>query len=285
MDANKLKGGFSLKILIFFALLALSLISTTNADLDTNGTPDPVIAVYHFESVKQNELVKYTEDNGPRNFHGALLDGATLSNRGKSGKCLQLENKATLGAATLLSPTLAASEFTITAWVKLPPQGEETVVNLAMLGHNRVDKTLLSMIVLGITPSGNLKAGHENLPEGISVSLESENQNVTDNKWHHIAFAKYANTYTLFIDGEIVVKRRSAEHPKFLGELTTILIGVINKPSIIGSVLVDEVGFFETGFSIYEIKGLYNDGLSEFLEAMDVEGKVDSNDLGEIRSQ
>ena len=265
--------------------MALSLVSTANTDLENADTPDPIIAVYHFESVKQNEHVEYTEDDGPRNFHGALLDGATLSNNGISGKCLQLENKATLGAATLSSPTLAGSEFTIVAWVKLPPQGDETVVNLTMLGHNRVDKRLLSMIALGITPSGNLKAGHENLPKGISVSLESENQNVTDSRWHHIAFAKYANTYTLFIDGEVVVKQHSTKHPKFLGELTTILIGVINKPSIIGSVLVDEVGFFETGFSIYEIKGLYDDGLSKFLEEMDVSGTVDSNDLGDIRFQ
>lgn len=274
-----------MKILVFLTLLALSLISTANADVDNSDTPDPIIAVYHFESVKQNEHVKYTEDDGPRKFHGALLDGATLSNNGISGKCLQLENKATLGAATLSSPTLAGSEFTIVAWVKLPPQEEGTVVNLTMLGHSRDDRTLLSMIVLGITPSGNLKAGHENLPKGISVSLESENQNVTDNRWHHIAFAKYANTYTLFIDGEVVVKQRSTKHPKFLGELTTILIGVINKPSIIGSVLVDEAGFFETGFSIYEIRGLYEDGLSEFLAAMNIAVKVNNDDRSEIKSQ
>ena len=38
-----------------------------------------------------------------------------------------------------------------------------------------------------------------------------------------------------------------------------------------GSVLVDEVGFFEIGFSVDEVKGLYDDGLTDFLEAMPVD--------------
>ena len=50
--------------------------------------------------------------------------------------------------------------------------------------------------------------------------------------------------------------------------------------------LVDEVGFFETGFSAYEIEGLYKDGLETFLEVMPVEsqGKL-ATTWGGLKSQ
>ncbi len=262
--------------------------NVADSDLDSN----PVIAVYHFESVKQNDLVKYTEDSGHRNVHGALLEGASLSNKGKSGKCLQLQNKATFAAATLSSPTLADSKFSIVAWVKLPPQEDETIVNLTMIGHNRADKAMFSVIAIGITPSGNLKARHENLLEGIFVALESENQNVSDNEWHHIAFSKSSSTlggigdtYRLFIDGKIVATEHSTKRPRFLGDLTSILIGTISNETLIDEVLVDDVAFFETGAGIPTIKEIYNNGLSAFVEPYCSTSRKTNSGVGEIKSQ
>ena len=299
-----------MKTLVLTITLTLSLINAVNAgldkevrtiavyhnvadsDLDSNDTFNPLIAVYHFESVKQNDLVKYTEDSGPRYVHGALLEGASLSNKGKSGKCLQLQNKATFAAATLSSPTLADSKFSIVAWVKLPPQEDETLVNLTMIGHSRADKAMLSVIAIGITPSGNLKARHENFLEGIFVALESENQNVTDNEWHHIAFSKSSSTlggigdtYSLFIDGEIVATEHSTKRPRFLGDLTSILIGTISNETLIDEVLVDDVAFFEAGACITTIREIYNNGLSEFVEPILSHFKEDNSNAGKIKSQ
>lgn len=299
-----------MKTLVLTITLTLSLINAVNAgldkgvrtlavyhnvadsDLDSNDTFNPVIAVYHFGSVKQNDLVKYTEDSGPRYVHGALLEGAALSNKGKSGKCLQLQNKATFAAATLSSPTLADSKFSIVAWVKLPPQEDETVVNLTMIGHNRADKAMLSVIAIGITPSGNLKARHENLLAGIFVALESENQNVSDNKWHHIAFSKSSSTlrgigdtYRLFIDGKIVATEHSTKRPRFLGDLTSILIGTISNEMLIDEVLVDDVAFFEAGACLTTIREIYNNGLSAFVEPYCPTSRETNSDVGEIKSQ
>ena len=288
-----------MKSLGFLIILTFSFINVANSDLDSNDTFNPVIAVYHFESKKRNNLVEYTEDGGPRYIHGALLDGASLSNKGKSGKCLQLQNKATFGAATLSSPTLADSQFSVVAWVKLPLQGDETVVNLAMIGYDKADRTMFSMIVLSITPSGNLKARHENLLEDISITLESKNQNVSDNEWHHIAFSRsadtlkdvgdtyrlFGDTYRLFIDGKIVAAERSTKRPRFLGDLTCILIGDISKEMLIGDVLVDDVAFFEAGACITTIKKIYNNGLHTFVEPYCRTLRKTNSGVGEIKSR
>ena len=71
--------------------------------------------------------------------------------------------------------------------------------------------------------------------------------------------------------------------PNFVGDLVllTIATGAENNQNT----LVDEVGFFEVGFSAYEIAGLYEDGLETFLEAMPVEsqGKL-ATTWGELKS-
>ena len=55
-------------------------------------------------------------------------------------------------------------------------------------------------------------------------------------------------------------------------EITRVLKSLVHHGvDFTGDVLIDDAGFFETGFSSYEIKGLYNDGLEDFLEAMPVE--------------
>lgn len=57
----------------------------------------------------------------------------------------------------------------------------------------------------------------------------------------------------------------------FIGDETLIRIGVHN--TIKSRILVDDLGFFGTGFSPYEIKALRNSqsGLKGFLEVMPVD--------------
>ena len=52
-----------------------------------------------------------------------------------------------------------------------------------------------------------------------------------------------------------------------------VLLTIVTSAENNQNTLVDEVGFFETGFSAYEIKGLYEDGLETFLEVMPVESQ------------
>ena len=255
------------KTLVFLSLLTLSLTCVLHADLDPERIGNGVIAVYHFESMKKKGDLQYTEDSGPQSLPGSLLDGATLAQNGKSGNCLLLKGSATLGSGTRLFPSMAGKEFSIVAWVKRPPQKDAGLV-FFMYANNKEERTNLGAITLAVTPTGNIKGRHVNFREDISATLATQDQNVSDNKWHHIAYTLDANTYTLFVDGKAVEKHAATVHPGYSGDLLLMGIMPASKEEIKSNAFVDEVGFFETGFSIYEIQGLYKDGLTKFLKAM-----------------
>ena len=71
----------------------------------------------------------------------------------------------------------------------------------------------------------------------------------------------------LFIDGKLVAKKYRGG-ATFSGEFTEIFIG--SSSPLTGDVFIDEVGIFRTGLSAYDMQGLYNDGLTKFLETMPV---------------
>ena len=62
-----------------------------------------------------------------------------------------------------------------------------------------------------------------------------------------------------------------AVRPNFVGDL--VLLTIVTSAENNQNTLVDEVGFFETGFSAYEIEGPYEEGLETFLEVMSVESR------------
>ena len=252
---------------LVLTILTLSCACVLHADLDMEYIRNGMIAVYHFESTKKRGDLPDTEESGPQKLPGSLLEGATLAKNGKSGSCLLLKNKATFGSGTRLFPSMAGRGFSIVAWVKRPPQEDEGLV-FFMNAYNRENSTHLGAITLAITPSGNVKGRHANFKENISATLTTQDINVADNKWHHIAYALYANTYTLFVDGKVVQKHTATVLPGFSGDLLLIGIMPSSKKELKGSTFVDEVGFFETGFSLYEIQGLYKDGLTKFVETM-----------------
>lgn len=273
-----------MKTLFFFTLLSLSLFANTvNAGLDTDTIANHVIAVYHFESTETTDSgLLYTEDSGPQNLPGTLLEGATLANGGKSGKCLSLVGDDTFGAGTRLFPHLAAVGFSIVAWVKRPQQNKGLV--LYMMGQYEEDpENVVSEIILGVTPTGNIKGTHVTYSTDTSAILTTQEENVSDNEWHHIAYTLFANTYTLFIDGKPVLTHEATVFPGYFGDRVLFLV---TSPDSRRRTLIDEVGFFETGFSTYEIKGLYEDGLATFLEAMPVspQGRL-ATTWGEIKSR
>ena len=239
-------------VMIFWAGIA-------TAGLDQDGIFDRVVAVYHFEN---------TEDSGPREFDGVLLEDASIVDDGKIGKCLQLEEEDWFGMSDDLHLGIISGEFSIVAWVKLATQ---THAFKMMVAGTNDDDTNAGVIRLSVEPSGNIKGQHADLEDLKLEDLESEDSNVADGSWHHIAYSKYADTYTLFIDGEVVKKERSTDYLGFVGDSTLIIIRGSADADLTGTVLVDEVGFFETGFSVYEVKGLYDDGLTDFLEAMPVD--------------
>lgn len=272
-----------MKILSFLTLLPLSFANIVNAGLDTDTIVNHVIAVYHFESTQTtDDGLLYTEDSGPQNLPGSLLNGASLANRGKSGKGLSLVGDDAFGAGTRLFPHLASVGFSIVAWVKRPQQNGGLVFD--MIGQYEEDReNVVSEIILGVTSTGNIKGTHVTYPTDTSAILTTQEENISDNKWHHIAYTLFANTYTLFIDGEPVLKHEATVFPGYFGDMVLLFV---RSPESTRKTLIDDVGFFETGFSTYEIKGLYKDGLATFLEAMPVSPQERlATTWGEIKSQ
>ena len=229
------------------------------AGLDQDGIFDRVVAVYHFEN---------TEDSGPREFDGVLTGNASIVDDGKIDKCLQLRETDAFGTIDAQFFSIIGREFSIVAWIKLPQQTDS--FRIVASGKND-DDTYAGGIQLSIESSGNIKGMHFDFEDEKLESLETEDNNVADDSWHHIAYSKYADTYTLFIDGEVVETEHSTDYLGFVADGTFIIIAGPSDEDLTGSVLVDEVGFFETGFSVYEVKGLYDDGLTDFLEAMPVD--------------
>ena len=277
-----------MKILIFLTLLSLSLANTVNAGLDTDAIANHVIVVYHFESTKTTDTgLLYTEDSGPQSLPGVLLEGASLVKGGKSGKCLSLVGDDALGAGTRIFPYFASVGFSIVAWVKRPKQNAGLV--FYMIGqYEEDDQNVVSEIILGVTPTGNIKGTHityspDPFNPDTSAILTTQDENISNNKWHHIAYTLFANTYTLFIDGEPVQKNEATVFPGYYGDRVLFFI---RSPESTRKTFIDEVGVFETGFSTYEIKGLYKDGLAKFLEAMSVspQGRL-ATTWGEIKTR
>ena len=243
-------------------LVLLAPMGIATAGLDNAGRYDNVVAVYYFEDAT---------DSGPREFDGSLFENASIVNNGKIDKSLRLSGEDSFGTVDTLGFGIVNGEFSIVAWIKLPAQTD--ALAFMTVGYDD-DNTSIGGILFLVEPSGNISGGQYDFEDNKSHSIETSDKNVTDNQWHHIAYTKYSNTYSLFIDGEQVKKERYTDYVGFFGENTLIAVdayGDSDNPSLTGNVFIDELGFFETGFSTYEITGLYNDRLSAFLEAMPVD--------------
>ena len=113
------------------------------------------------------------------------------------------------------SLNLASVGFSIVAWVKRPQQNGGLV--FSMIGLYEEDReNVVSEIDLGVTPTGNIKGTHVTYPTDTSAVLTTQEENVSNNSWHHIAYTLFANTYTLFIDGEPVLKHEATVFPVIL---------------------------------------------------------------------
>ena len=53
---------------------------------------------------------------------------------------------------------------------------------------------------------------------------ESEEENFEPTPWHHIAYTLFANTYTLFIDGEPVLTHEATVFPGYFGDRVLLFV-------------------------------------------------------------
>ena len=255
------KGSLNAIIISLLCLISIAILEDiAPAGLDRDGRFGHVVAVYLFENIR---------DSGPRDFDGTLYEEASIV-RGGYGRCLRLKEDGYFYVEEDQPLSIVGGEFSIVAWVYLAQQSDAVI--LQMGGINSEELLYVGSVELLILPSGNIKGSHFDFENDSKETIQSYNRNIANEEWHHIAFTKYANTYSLFINGERVSKRYSTQYLGFTGDdITDIYIGGTEDMNIRRSVYLEEVGFFETGFSVYEIKGLYNNRISNFLEAMPVD--------------
>ena len=259
-----------INLFLTMVLVLKSLVNMAIAGLNEDHLVDDVIAVYHFEN---------TMDSGPRDFHGDLTEEASIIKKGKIGKCLQLKDDGSFGTTNTHNFGIVDGEFSVVAWVKLSNKNDAFEISILSFKKDSAEAplTVFGGIQLNITPLGIIGI-ETDFKDDISETITSKKK-VANNKWHHIAFTRSADIYTLYIDGKKVKRERSNVFLSFIGDSTLIYIrGLANENRgnttyLRGSVFVDEVGFYEKGFSVYEIEGLYNDGLSDFMDAMPVSSR------------
>ena len=260
-------------------ILTIVLTHTCFAGISPNIFHNSIIALYQFETFDiDSSYAEYTENGGSDELHGYYLglsdfEGEWLSEDGKFGKCLRLRGNDKITGFAEIPPQIEVG-YSIVAWVKLEKQAPNTSLYFSLSGVG-FGAGPYSRIMLAVVPTGNTRMVFHRIPDVLEFgvvhyTLTSENQNVADNKWHHIALSRYRGTNTLFIDGEPVTTERIPGTSSFEGEFTSINISTTTDTSLTGDVLIDEVGFFRTGFNLYEMQGLYEDGLPKFLEIMPV---------------
>lgn len=257
-------------------LILTCLANISIAGLDADSPYDDTIAVYYFNN---------NRDSGPRGFHlnfggnSELAGGndeitAQISDKGRIGKGLQLTDTGCLcGYYEDESLSIVGAEFSIVAWVKMRKQKYQFSMSAEGWGSEDSEHRV-GMVSLTVHTDGNLIG---TLERGLARANMSTNawddtqQDVANNRWHHIAFTQYANYLNLFVDGKLVKREKFDSYLGFIGN--SALIRVHYHGKIKGSIMMDDLGFFETGFSPYEIKALRNSkrGLKAFLEVMPID--------------
>ena len=256
-----------MKLLLAIVITVTIITSTTLAGLDQHGRFDEVIAVYKFEN---------TRDSGPIGYDGSLRDEASIVDNGKIDKCLKIESGGSFLAIDLdKSLSVVSRAFSVVAWVKTTSTTGTIWIDASGIQEGDSNYGSISMFIFpGGGDFGNIVGSLSDDEDDDFYSTGDIAASINDGEWHHFAFSLSEDFYRVFIDGNIMFEEREDEYIGFLGFEGSI-IGVfagtgtdereLNKPAF-----VDEVAFFETGFSPYEVKGLYQDGLTEFLEIMPV---------------
>ncbi len=245
---------------VFAVILITCIAGIATAGLDQSGKYNEVIAIYKFED---------TLDSGPREIHGGLYGDADIVKTNR-GNVLKLTNDGWFSASKDLYLAIT-SDFSMVAWIGVKPQSG---IFISLDGYDAVGYSEIPVGSAGIAAGrdhlqGHLEAAANEITPANTAYLRSTDVDVADFKWHHVAFSRFRDTYTLFMDGKIV-DRRYVDPISFISAKTRITVSVFDDSSQ-ESVFVDDLMFLEIGLSVYEIRGILSSGLDAFFEAMPVD--------------
>ena len=272
---------------LFILFLLLNLNSLSNASLDIVQRWDYIIGIYTFENLSDSgqrsiDLVHVEDETNTK--HTFITQEESKINKG-----LKVQRFGQVGQVISSFIDISEKGFTITAWIKIPEQEEKIVTNpdqdyrftILASGWESED-VFRGWVLLSIHTNGSLMgsnyqiiANNDNTYTHNEFRIETDQINLTDNNWHHIAYVKPARSqlYQLFIDGELVKEESSDMDLSFEAPITLISIGTASDSILDGTAYVDEVGLFEKGFTEKEINSLYRTSLESFLRALSVSEK------------
>ena len=142
------------------------------------------------------------------------------------------------------------------------------------------DAIVIGAARLTVKANGNLAGLYADIEDEKLLSIETSGKNVSNNRWHHIAFTVSRSEMKLYLDGESVKQKDVTGYTSFLGDETLISIG----SDAIGR--VDNAGFFDDTFSDVNIKFIYDSGLENIISIAPVEpGDKVTTTWGAIKSQ
>lgn len=254
---------------LLLTLLALSLISGANAnDIITL----PVIAAYDFETLKTNQWGNQYILGWGSNEAPAYLHEAEITNEGKYGKSLAIDPKGWIKCVMNHPPLVSGNAVSFVAWIKIDMAENSAPFYLAFQGFGANSGS--SSRIFEIQPSGALRltAFYAVPPPDLGAvffEIKSEDQDIIDFNWHHIAYSQYLGIHRFFVDGKIVFQQKD-DAPAIDGGFTSVSIGTL-RSIFRGTAFIDDAGVFGVGLSEQSIQTIYNEPLSNFINAMPVD--------------
>ena len=230
------------------------------------------VAVYYFSSLTNLGNVFDYSGNGLR---GDLFNNAQLS-RISGRNCLTLEsNVADFHAWNDHNPLSISKEFSIVAWVKIPPQPHDFLIEIhaykgSIANTRNIQIRSEGSITTGVLADGPLFGTYAYNQNEASHHAESTGRHINNDRWQHIAFVINDTTMKLYLNGICIVSQSVTGHESFAGTGSLIVMGENAKGS------VDNVGFFKNDLTDTHVRMIYTQGLANVMNiaAVDPGGKV-----------
>ena len=268
-----------MKVLVLsVAVLLISVSIKTNAAVIGGDYNDDIVAIYHFNAEIGEGVVR---DYGVNAVAGNLNEGATLT-EGKYSQCLSLPTKAanffTFDPHIFLD---SHNKFSVVAWVKIPNQTDNFRLAALALDPGGTENVLIGGVYITVKADGNIEGSYRDIEDDKGLTIATTKQNISNNKWKHIALTVSRSQMKLYLNGEPLGRAVDrTQDISFLGTYTGITIG----HDAIG--LVDDVGFFSDTFSDADIKFIHDVGLEKIISVASVEpGNKVTTTWGEIKSR
>ena len=87
----------------------------------------------------------------------------------------------------------------------------------------------------------------------VHTSTYGKDVKLSKNRWHHLAFTQYSNYLNLYLDGKLISRELFQTYVGFHADETLVGLTYFGRKRK-EKTLIDEVAFFQTGFSPYEVK-------------------------------